>query len=158
VSEIKPVRLQLSRKKGFDLQAQSRETNGLPAVFCARDSLWNNPFRIGEPSGWLFKDGGDPTPMIASVSREQSIAMFRTIVKNGFIEPEMHPDGHQWVDRFRARIGCSPAEWVYTLRGHNLACWCKATEACHCDVLLELADRQICEPIAPSPPVIEAGK
>lgn len=26
------------------------------------------------------------------------------------------------------------------LRGRNLACWCKADEACHADVLLELAN------------------
>ena len=26
------------------------------------------------------------------------------------------------------------------LRGKNLACWCKAGEACHADPLLELAD------------------
>lgn len=32
----KPVRLQLSRRKGFDLQALSIATNGLPAVSVAR--------------------------------------------------------------------------------------------------------------------------
>lgn len=44
----KPVRLQLSRKKGFDLQALSLETNGLPAVSVARPSKWGNPFRVGD--------------------------------------------------------------------------------------------------------------
>ena len=39
-----PVRLQLSRKKGFDLQALSIATNGLPAVNVARPSKWGNPF------------------------------------------------------------------------------------------------------------------
>ncbi|MCA6114267.1 DUF4326 domain-containing protein [Bradyrhizobium sp. WSM 1738] len=28
-----------------------------------------------------------------------------------------------------------------TLRGKNLACWCKIGEKCHADVLLELANR-----------------
>lgn len=31
-----PTRLRLSRKKGFDLQAHSIATNGLPAVVVAR--------------------------------------------------------------------------------------------------------------------------
>ena len=44
---MKPVRLQLSRKKGFDLQALSRATNGLPAVNVARPSKWGNPFKVG---------------------------------------------------------------------------------------------------------------
>ena len=39
----RPVRLRLSRRKGFDLQALSRATNGLPAVNCARPGKWGNP-------------------------------------------------------------------------------------------------------------------
>ena len=39
-----PVRLRLSRAKGFNLQALSQATNGLPAVNVARPSKWGNPF------------------------------------------------------------------------------------------------------------------
>ena len=46
VREAKPVRLRLSRRKGFDLQATSRALNGLPAVNVARPSRWGNPFRF----------------------------------------------------------------------------------------------------------------
>lgn len=46
----KPVRLRLSRKKGFSLQAVSVATNGLPAVNCARPTRWGNPFTF-ENSG-----------------------------------------------------------------------------------------------------------
>ena len=42
----RPVRLQLSRRKGFDLQAWSREVNGLPAVSVARPTKWGNPFPV----------------------------------------------------------------------------------------------------------------
>ena len=42
----RPVRLQLSRRKGFDLQAASRTVNGLPAVNVARPSKWGNPFTV----------------------------------------------------------------------------------------------------------------
>lgn len=41
-----PVRLQLSRRKGFDLQALSMATNGLPAVNVARPSKWGNPWTV----------------------------------------------------------------------------------------------------------------
>jgi hypothetical protein len=43
----KPIRLRLSRKKGFNLQEHSLATNGLPAVNCARPSRWGNPFKVG---------------------------------------------------------------------------------------------------------------
>ena len=43
----KPVRLQLSRRKGFDLQALSRRANGLPAVVVSRPARWSNPWPIG---------------------------------------------------------------------------------------------------------------
>jgi len=38
-----PVRLKLSRRKGFDLQALSRAVNGLPAVNVSRPGRWGNP-------------------------------------------------------------------------------------------------------------------
>lgn len=42
-----PVRLQLSTLSGFDLQAVSLATNGLPGKKVARPSPWGNPFVIG---------------------------------------------------------------------------------------------------------------
>jgi hypothetical protein len=44
---VTPQRIQLSRKKGFNLQAVSLALNGLPAVNVARPSKWGNPFKIG---------------------------------------------------------------------------------------------------------------
>lgn len=43
----KPVRLQLSRRKGFNLQAAGLAANGLPTVSVARPGRWGNPFQIG---------------------------------------------------------------------------------------------------------------
>jgi hypothetical protein len=43
----KPIRLQLSRKKGFRLDAASHAANGLPAVRVCRPGRWGNPYRIG---------------------------------------------------------------------------------------------------------------
>jgi len=44
----KPIRLQLSRKKGFNLQDASKAANGLDAVNVARPSKWGNPMVISD--------------------------------------------------------------------------------------------------------------
>lgn len=93
-----PVRLQLSRRKGFNLQALSLATNGLPAVKVARPGPWGNPFTV------------------ADTGRVPAILRFAC---------EVAP-----------RLDVTP------LRGKNLACWCSASEECHADVLLELANAQ----------------
>jgi len=46
-SMIRAVRLQLSRAKGFSLQAHSRAINGLAAVNVARPSRYGNMHHIG---------------------------------------------------------------------------------------------------------------
>jgi hypothetical protein len=46
----KPDRLQLSRRKGFDLQKLSRETNGLEAVVVSRPSKWGSPYPLKKES------------------------------------------------------------------------------------------------------------
>lgn len=62
----KAVRLQLSRKKGFDLQARSRATNGLRAVNVARPSRWGNPHLVGYcPECWECH------------TREEAVSKFR---------------------------------------------------------------------------------
>ncbi len=42
-----PVRIQLSRRKGFNLQEVSRAINGLDAVKVTRPGKWGNPYKIG---------------------------------------------------------------------------------------------------------------
>src|SRR5205085_11296885 len=44
---MRPVRLQLSRVKGFDLKHLSMKTNGLAAVVVTRPGRWGNPWVIG---------------------------------------------------------------------------------------------------------------
>lgn len=137
---VRPVRLQLSRRKGFNLQEVSFATNGLPARVVGRPSVWSNPFRIGGPSGFGFNDGG-PKPLIGSLTRSQCIELFKTLMA-GVQTPEMHPHSELWMDRFKERFGkwSHPASQVSELRGHNLACWCALCEACHAEVLLELSN------------------
>lgn len=57
-----PIRLRLSRGRGFDLQAASLAANGLPAVVVGRPSRWGNPFavqgdRCAEEAKALYRAG-----------------------------------------------------------------------------------------------------
>ena len=46
----KPVRLQLSRRAGFDLQKISRKMNGLEAMVVSRPSKWGCPYPLKKES------------------------------------------------------------------------------------------------------------
>jgi hypothetical protein len=112
-----PVRLQLSRRKGFDLQALSQATNRLPAVNVARPSVWGNTFRIGDDHSYY----GGPDYVGAPAK--------------------------QCVDLYRRMMDVAPPAPLDQLRGKNLACWCAISAPCHADVLLELANRPVCEAV-----------
>ena len=117
--KAKPVRLQLSRRKGFNLQRLSHETNGLPAVNVARPSKWGNPFV-------LYNEEGSP---LAEDSRTG------TLLGTNLTWPQAQ---QLVVDRYR--VECTDALPLSQLAGKNLACFCRADEPCHADVLLELAN------------------
>lgn len=104
-----PQRIQLSRKRGFKLQAASLKLNGLPAVNCARPGRWGNPFVV------QFDPHSDYSPQTAL----DAVKMYRAHVNKGLIRIKIRAE----------------------LRGKNLACFCKPGDPCHCDVLLELANK-----------------
>ena len=121
-----PVRLRLSRRKGFDLQAESIALNGLRAVNVARPSRWGNPHRVGADETYY----GGPDCEVATA--EQCVALF-----------EAHLEARPF--------GLPP---VQTLSGRNLACWCALDAPCHGDVLLRLANVrcEAADPIPSAPP------
>jgi hypothetical protein len=135
----KPVRLQLSRKKGFRLQEHSISVNGLPALSVARPGRWGNPhvalrtwFHGGYPSL-----GIEPfeAKNVAEADREGArvaVGLFREDVTVAL---------ERWGKNHNVRAELS------ALRGKNLACWCKPGAPCHADVLLELANGPICEEV-----------
>ncbi len=131
VERTGPVRLQLSRRKGFDLQAHSQATNGLPAVNVARPSLLGNPFVHDDVA--------------------QAVEAFRRHCRGGTQSFEMGPGKLQFAKTIhRNSLHWSWPEWLReqglpAIRGKNLACWCKPGAPCHADVLLELANRPVCE-------------
>lgn len=129
-----PVRLQLSRSAGFNLGRLSLDTNGLHVVKVTRPGPFGNPFSRED----------------ALESGYATDATWQTLVVECFrdwLGPSQ--SGRDWWQgptsekRRKAIIDGLPA-----LRGKNLACWCKPGDPCHADVLLELANRPICEEVA----------
>ena len=127
----KPIRLQLSRRKGFDLQTLSRAFNGREAVNVSRPSMWGNPFchHPKQTPGRVWGNGW----YISVPSVEDAVECFREMLT---VESDPGTRAHE----MRAKLP--------SLRGKNLACWCKIGDPCHADVLIEIANRPICEEVA----------
>lgn len=119
-----PIRLRLSRAKGFNLQEHSRALNGLEAVKVDRSTKWGNPFKLGQPC--VFS-GGRPVQDNRHAARIYQAA----------------------ASENETLIKAAQAE----LRGKNLACWCELVPyewlLCHADVLLEIANRPVCDEVEP---------
>ena len=113
-----PVRLQLSRRKGFNLQEHSRQVNGLDAVKVDRTTPWGNPFIVG-------RDGtAEYCVKLFSYLMSATVCLTCKATVASQIKCNMY-------------IGKN----LVKLRGKNLACWCRKDKPCHADVLLELANR-----------------
>lgn len=108
----RPVRIQLSRRKGWKMPANT--------VNVARPGPWGNPFVVG-------KDG----------DRAYCVELYKHML-NGFLPIVNKGDATvESLTKTRRFI----AENVETLRGKNLACWCRLDgKPCHADVLLEIAN------------------
>ncbi len=125
-----PIRLQLSRKKGFNLQEHSKDANGLEAVNCARPGKWGNPFRVRNAylaTGKTIKDWNCDTDFEYP---EDAVCAFKDMIS----DPELVKDYHYPIH-----------EISKILTGKNLACFCKLNAPCHADVLLEIANTDVSE-------------
>lgn len=97
------------------------------AVYVGRPSVYGNPFRVGAPFC-------GPTLRTVHVPAE-AVATFADWLRRD----ELHPlcwdrelvEAH---GALRAALGRGD------LAGCDLACWCPLDQACHADVLLELAN------------------
>jgi hypothetical protein len=129
-----PVRLQLSRRKGFNLQTLSLATNGLPAVKVARPGFWGNPFTVERAiqSGY------------ATVDTAQA---FVVECFSDWLRPLPAPQRDWWQGPESDARKAAILGHLQNLRGKNLACWCKPGAPCHADALLELANRPVCEAV-----------
>ena len=120
-----PRRLQLKRTKGFDLQKASLAANGLLCVKVDRSTMWGNPFPIGVEFRWQCSD----VPRLLVIDRNCSIAMHKLWLTT----PRVKEQEEEWRQNYLRDLR-------NTLRGKNLACWCKESEPCHADVLLEISN------------------
>ena len=114
---MKPVRIALSRRAGFDLQALSKSLNGLPAHSVARPGPWGNPFTIAAVM--------DDTGLGKEAAQAEAVARYGRWISGALEGPKAPPE----IKAIRAELG-----------GRNLACWCRAGTPCHVDALLELAN------------------
>lgn len=150
-----PVRLQLSRRKGFDLQAMSQATNALPAVKVTRPGRWGNPFDFRDSSfcwaALAYGCRGD-----AAGRQDASVRAFREWIDNPAgrvaaveIDPALVVGEKRMSLGPKIEVGRAPSitEVQMALRGKNLACWCKPGTPCHADALLEIANRPTCEAV-----------
>ena len=115
---MKPARIVLSRRAGFDLQAASQALNGLPAQSVARPGMWGNPFVIDAVMA--------ETGLTRDAAQAEAVARHRRWLL-GEIEADRPPPP---LTDIRTRLA-----------GKNLACWCPAGTPCHVDTLLALANR-----------------
>lgn len=116
----RPQRIQVSRKKGFDLQATSHAVNGLPAKLITRPGKWGNPFTIEETAARYGLD--------KDAAQAKAVALWEQWLR-GTLDPALWPGPPPDRELIRAELG-----------GHNLACWCRPGTPCHGDVLIELAN------------------
>ena len=86
-------------------------------VVVSRPSKWGNPYKLSDY----------PAAMPVAERRAHAVECFRGQLLGRIPEP-FYPLRFAIEDVRRE------------LRGKNLACWCKVGDACHADVLLEVAN------------------
>lgn len=85
-------------------------------VYVGRPTKWGNPYRKG---GEVTKYG-DQRPAYSTV---EAVAAFR-----------------EWINACNHLSTIDIPSIKTELRGKNLSCWCPLNQACHADVLLEIAN------------------
>lgn len=129
-----PRRIQLSRAKGWRMPENTVKVD--------RSTGFGNPFPVikgkeltGAGTKPIWQVGHWNGPAIWFKDNEaDALALSVEAFGNWMAEPAQAPLGE------RVRL---------SLRGKNLACWCKLGDPCHADVLLELANAPSCEAVSP---------
>ncbi len=121
-----PVRVQLSRKKGWKMPENT--------VKVSRPGRWGNPFPVDHEGTSMHclslgLDMEDRTDRATA-----AVDLFRAWVCGGKV--------NELVATFLPCFGEAPLvrHIQRDLRGKNLACWCRPDQPCRADVLLELAN------------------
>lgn len=148
LTEERPLRVQRRRTKGWKMPANT--------VYVGRGSRWGNPYRFGETQvrtpgihqdwereGRLHKRSGEQHAFVHPGSTYEAPIITMHQVEDATAE--------QCVEMYRAYITGTPDRINFRhppmieqikaeLAGKNLACWCPVDQACHADLLLEIAN------------------
>lgn len=115
---MNPVRIQMRRSHGFNLQATSMELNGLACVSVCRPGIYGNRYIIG----------GNP---VLHVDGElHNVPDATTAVR-------LHSEELEYWAKVKPDM---VREMLEPLRGKNLACFCKIGTPCHADTLIEVSN------------------
>jgi hypothetical protein len=117
---MKPRRMPLSRRRGFNLQAASQALNGLAAKRVTRPGPWGNPFTIEDTARRYGLDG--------EAAQAKAVELCGQWLR-GKLDRSLSPGDPPSREVIRAGLA-----------GYNLACWCKPGTPCHADVLIEIAN------------------
>jgi hypothetical protein len=124
-----PVRLQLSRRKGFSLQAHSRAVNGLPAIMVTRPhSVFQNRWKVGVWSNRLGKN---------LETAAEAVACFVNMM-----EEVPHLAGYARERLSGSNLACWCGLCVAHKKGKPLGAVCTACAPCHADFLIELSNAE----------------
>ena len=152
-----PVRIQRKRTKGWTMPENT--------VYVGRPTKWGNPFQYRTPRGlvrygpthlerfgreWDYEgrisaDGARHDMWFSAdniVTTHVRYATRAELVELYVLTMTVPTPGMQmaWPSRSGRFLSVSVADVVAELHGKNLACWCPLDQACHADVLLELAN------------------
>lgn len=105
-------RIQRKRTKGWQMP--------FGTVYVGRPTKWGNPFYPGSGHFMGFFDENLVPCMYDVREPRVQVKWFR--------------------DHLRGRTPEWMEEFLWPLRGKDLACWCPLDQPCHADVLLELAN------------------
>lgn len=94
-------------------QGKQVSPNGLPIKYCGRPGRWGNPFFVGCVS---------PINNYKSVrAKEHAYKLYEEYMRSMLANPRAWIHGH-----------------LHELENRNLSCWCKLTENCHVDIILQI--------------------
>jgi|CXWL01.1.fsa_nt_gi hypothetical protein len=116
-----PQRVQLSRKRGWTMPPNTVKTD--------RSTGFGNPYRV-----WKAKPlDAKPLEKPWWVESELHVWMFAT--KDEATAAAIRLFTETMTDHMKDKVRQS-------LKGKNLACWCRTGAPCHADVLLEIANQK----------------
>ncbi len=119
-----PHRVQLRRTPGWRMPENT--------VRVARPGRWGNPFTTAKAIDSNFATPATANAFVVECFRE-------------WLTPGLYNDSW-WMGPESDAKKAAMRDGLATLRGKNVACWCRLDQPCHGDVLLELANAPLkCE-------------